>query len=279
MELFLVVLFIIACALCWGSFLNVVAYRISFDKPLLTKRSKCQSCSQTIIWYDNIPIISWFTLKGKCRHCKSPISMIYPFVEFLTAAVIAGLCVKFFLPAYRALSIGTLFTFTNTLSTQHYNLLYFFAYTIFFTALILAITTDLFALVIAQIFTLWLIPIGLVFSYLNILPINLFESITGALLGYGVLWLINVIFKTITKKEGIGIGDMELLAMIGAFIGPVGVWSSLILGTTAGLFIGSGYLLITHKNKNTRIPFAPFLAGGAIAFVFFKSALVMFFLY
>lgn len=251
--------------LSWGSFLNVVAYRSICDKPFLKKRSSCNYCNKTISWYDNIPVLSWIILKAKCRLCKKPISILYPFVETLTAIVMTFLFFKFF-------SFKGFFIFHSQ------NIFPFVAYFIFFTALIIAIRTDLQALVIPQLFSLWLIPLGLLFSFLGFTQINLLQSMIGAVVGYGSLWIVAKIFKLITKKDGLGVGDMELLGFIGSFLGPLGVWFSILIGSFAGLLIGGSYLLFAKKSKMTPIPFGPFLALGATIYFFFKSYLILFFI-
>jgi len=245
---------IVLIFLCWGSFLNVVAYRSICDIPFFAKRSVCPYCKNIIFWYDNIPILSWFFLRGKCRHCKKSISYLYPFIEILTVVILTSL----------------LFKVDDILS--------FWVFFLFFSALIVSTRTDLQAMVIPQIFSLWLVPVGIVFAFFDLLNITVLQSLGGAVLGYGGLWLIAKIFKVITKKEGLGVGDMELLAMIGAFLGPVGVWFSLFIGSFSGLLIAGGYLLLTKKSKETKIPFGPFLALGATIYFFFNEYLVCFWL-
>ncbi len=256
----IIFLFIFLIFLCWGSFLNVVAHRSISDQPFLETRSKCPFCNKVIAIYDNIPVLSWCLLKGKCRNCKKPISILYPFIEILTAVVLTGVFFKTFF-------------FYNFFIFSFISILSFVAYLIFFSALIIGIRTDLQALVIPQIFSLWLIPMGILFSLFDLIDISFYESIVGAILGYGVLWLTAKTFTHFTKKEGLGVGDMELLAMIGAFLGPIGVWFSLLAGSISGLIIAGIYLLITKKATSTKIPFGPFLALGAIIYFFFKEYL------
>ena len=246
-------LFLILTFLCWGSFLNVVAYRITFEKPFFTRRSVCPHCNKIIKWYDNIPVLSWIILKRKCRACSKIISWLYPFTEIITAI-----------------------TMTNLFFNSYYNIPLFFSYFIFFSALIVATRTDLEAMVIPQLFSLWLVPAGIIFSALHFTKITVLESLLGTTLGYGVLWIVAKVFKLVTKKDGLGQGDMELLAMIGSFLGPIGIWFALTIGSIAGLLIGGTYLLITKKLKTTRIPFGPFLALGAIIYFFYEKTILMF---
>ena len=150
----------------------------------------------------------------------------------------------------------------------------FISHFIFFSALIVATRTDLEALVIPQIFSLWLVPVGILFSYLNFTEITFLQSFIGAILGYAGLWIVAKLFKFFTKKEGLGIGDMELLAMIGAFLGPFGIWFTILIGSFTGLLISGFYILITKKDRYTQIPFGPFLALGATIYFFFKDFLI-----
>jgi leader peptidase (prepilin peptidase) / N-methyltransferase len=247
------ILFLILIFLCWGSFLNVVAYRITFDKKFLTTRSVCIHCNKIIKWYDNIPVFSWIRLKGKCSVCRKTISWLYTFTEIVTAILMTILFIRYF-----------------------DNIPLFLSYFIFFSALIVATRTDLEAMVIPQLFSLWLVPVGIILSVLNFTKITVLESLLGAILGYGVLGIVAKVFKFVTKKDGLGQGDMELLAMIGSFLGPIGIWFALTIGSIVGLFIGGGYLLITKKLKTTRIPFGPFLALGAIVYFFYENTILMF---
>ena len=232
--------------LCWGSFLNVVAYRLTYDIPFFKKRSQCPLCGKIIPWYDNIPVVSWILLRARCRFCSAAISFLYPFIELASGIIFTALY------------------FVGKLTPATF---------IFTSALLVAVRTDLQAMVIPQIVSLWLVPVGVAMSFLGLTGIFGFESILGAALGYGVLWGMASLFRVLTKKDGLGVGDMELLAMIGSFLGPLGVWFSLMIGSVSGVLIGGGYLLVTKKGPNERIPFGPFLALGAILYLFFKLVL------
>ncbi len=256
-EPIIFLLFFIVLGLCWGSFLNVVAYRFTFDEPFFTCRSHCPSCKKTIVFYDNIPVISWILLNRRCRQCNTIISWIYPFIEVTTSFLITALALHMFeLP-----------------NINISNLPAFFAYFILFSALIVATATDFHAMVIPQLVTVWLIPIGIGCAFFEFINISLFESIGGIILGYGILWLTSWLFKQATHQDGIGEGDFELLAMIGSFLGIKGVWFSLMGGSVIGLLGGGAYLMLTVKNKKTPIPFGPCLAIGAIIFFFYGKYL------
>ncbi|KKP22467.1 MAG: Type 4 prepilin-like protein leader peptide-processing enzyme [candidate division TM6 bacterium GW2011_GWF2_28_16] len=258
-----VIIFLIIIFLCWGSFLNVVAYRSIFDKNFFQKRSTCNNCNGLIKFYDNIPVISYLILKAKCRQCKAKISVLYPVIEILTSLILTLLFFNIFY-------INNNFIFYNK------NILEFFAYFIFFSALIISTRTDLEALVIPQAFSIYLVPVGFIFAYFNLLKINFWDSIIGAFFGYLILFLTAKIFKFFTKKEGLGEGDMELLALIGAFIGFAGVWYTILIASLTGSLIGVIYLLITKKTRDLQIPFGPFLSFGAIVYFFLNTFIRIF---
>ena len=144
---------------------------------------------------------------------------------------------------------------------------------LFFSALIVTVRTDLETMLISRVVTLFLIPVGLVASATGYLPISLTTSITGALLGYFLLWSINRLFYQATKQEGMGQGDMELLAFIGSFLGPLGVWNTVLIGSCAGSVVG---LIVMLSTKSRKIPFGPFLAMGAFAQVLLEQVLFSF---
>lgn len=247
MILSLALVFILS--LLWGSFLNVVGHRLIRGLSIISPRSHCPLCKHAIAWYDLIPILSWFILKGHCRACGKHISALYPFIEFLTALTFTGL-----------------FTLVNPDFIP--------AYFLFFSALIVTIRTDLETLLISRIVTLFLIPLGILASFLYVLPLYPLESVLGSILGYGFLWATAKIFFLVTGKEGMGQGDLELLAFIGAFIGPLGVWATLLISTITGSIIGITYMRLMRKSHSIKIPFGPFLALGAMLYVLFEPFFV-----
>lgn len=234
--------------LCWGSFLNVVAYRLIHDGSFIKPRSFCPHCHHTLAWYDLIPLFSWIVLRGHCRYCHKSISWLYPFIELVTVLFLSLLI--FCVPSN-----------------------YLFAYFIFFSALIVTIRSDLETMLISRFVSLFLVPLGFLFSAINLLPITLFESIWGAVFGFCLLYSIGKIFYLFTKKEGLGQGDVDLLSFIGSFLGFYGCWFSLLLGSILGSIIGLVHILYTRSNTSHKIPFGPFLAIGAILFVLLKPFL------
>lgn len=255
----LLLICVIMVSLCWGSFLNVVAYRSINDKPFFQKRSTCNFCNKLIAWYDNVPVISWLFLKGRCRYCKKRISYLYPFIEILTSILMTALFFRIFEYGFY---LNSIFSFVS--------------FGLFFSALIVAVRTDLQDLVIPQIFSIWLVPVGLVFAHLGFLKITFLQSLFGAIAGYAILWLVAFLFKFFTKKDGLGQGDMEFLALIGAFLGPFGVWITILIASFSGLLVGGSYLLLTKKGQSEQIPFGPFLALGAVIYFFYKNYFIFY---
>ncbi len=188
-------------------------------------------------------------MRGKCRNCKKPISALYPFIELLTAVI---------------------FTSAYLYIPMHY----YVGYGLFFSALIVTIRSDLHTMLISRFATLFLIPAGIALSFLGLLPLSPIESIIGAVAGYLFLYVVSTVFTFLTGKSGIGQGDIDLLAFIGSFCGLFGCWASILIGSIAGSIIGICYLLIARPKQPVKIPFGPFLAGGALLFVFFEPLFI-----
>jgi leader peptidase (prepilin peptidase) / N-methyltransferase len=230
----------------WGSFLNVVAYRLLQDAGPFG-RSRCPLCAAPIAWYDNIPLVSWFLLRRRCRHCKNFISWLYPFIELLTAVIFWLIFIK--IPVH-----------------------YWFGYGALSSALIVAVRTDLEAMLVSRYATLGLIPVGLTFAFFGLLPITVLQSFFGFSSAYIFLYGLAVAFWWVMKKEGMGSGDVELLAGIGAFVGFPGWWFSLMYAAVVGSLVGIFYLVITGWRSNSvRLPFCPFLAVGTWVYLFWPE--------
>ena len=239
-------LFFSVFALIWGSFLNVVACRLMNNGNIIRPRSHCPNCKTPIAWYDNIPVLSFILLGGKCRTCKKPISFLYPFIEL------------------SALSFVLLYAQVPE---------YFFAYALFFSALLVTVRTDLEYMLISRLTTIGVIPCAWLLSYFGMLPITLYTSIVGTVVGYASLWIIAYIFYALTKKHGLGEGDFDLLALIGAFCGSGGVFITVLIGSWIGTFISIVYIIAAKKNLQAKIPFGPFLAFGAMCYVIGQDAI------
>jgi leader peptidase (prepilin peptidase)/N-methyltransferase len=234
----------------WGSFLNVVACRLIKSQSIIYPRSHCPNCKHIIAWYDNIPVLSWLLLRAKCRFCKKPISILYPFVELLTAGSLTLLYIH--QPEY------------------------FMGYALFFSALLVIVRTDLQYMLISRLSSIGMIPFAWILSYFNILPLTLSASLLGTVVGYLTLWLVAYLFYALTKKHGLGEGDFDLLALIGSFCGIEGVFISILIGSWVGTIISLAYIAISGKNIHIKVPFGPFLAFGAMSYVIWHDVIEQF---
>jgi leader peptidase (prepilin peptidase) / N-methyltransferase len=272
--------FVVFCTifgLMVGSFLNVVIHRLpkmmeNTEKsyvaetygvqpatPLPTKynivtpRSACPGCGHEITALENIPIVSYLMLGGKCKGCKAKISMRYPLVEALTGALIGAV-------AYN-------YGYTNSA---------LFAF-VFVFALIALTFIDFDTQLLPDDITLPLLWLGLLFN-LNGGFADLKSAVLGAVFGYLILWSVYWLFKIATGKEGMGYGDFKLLAAIGAWFGWQLLPAVILLSSVVGAVIGIGMILFRGKSSGTAIPFGPFLALGGIAALFFGQQLASFYL-
>ena len=247
---FLIVTIIFIFGMCIGSFLNVCIYRLPTSKSIADPpRSICPSCKSPIRFYDNIPVLSYIWLKGRCRNCDAPISFRYPMVELMNGIVAMGLFFKF------GLSLESL------------------VYFVFISSLLVITFIDLDHQIIPDIITLPGIPMGLVASFA--LPTITFKaSALGLLIGGGSLWFVAWAYNLIARRDGMGGGDIKLLAMIGTIIGWQGVIFTIFASSVVGSCIGITMMLIKDKNMKYAIPFGPFLSIGAIAYVFFGSQII-----
>jgi leader peptidase (prepilin peptidase)/N-methyltransferase len=236
-----------------GSFLNVCIYRLPLKRSIVTPPSACPSCGYRIRFYDNIPVLSYLMLWGRCRKCGTHISLIYPAVELATGLISMALLVKY-----------------NILNE---NFPSFFIYLIFISALICIGFIDLEHQIIPDVISIPGIIAGLFFS-LVINHIPWIDSVAGILAGGGILYLVAILFELIMKKEGMGGGDIKLLAMIGAFLGWKALPFVILVSSLSGSIIGGTALMMSKKGIRTRIPFGPFLALGAILYVFFGKEII-----
>ena len=234
---------------CIGSFLNVCIFRIPESRSIVSPGSACPKCNTNIKFYDNIPIISWLLLLGKCRTCSEPISARYPMVELLTGLLALASVIRF------GISID------------------FLIYFVFISTLVLITFIDLDHQIIPDFISLPGIPIGLVASFL-LTSLSFKDSLIGLLIGGGSLFLVAWGYQLVTGKEGMGGGDIKLLAMIGAFIGWQGVCFTIFIASATGSLIGAVLMLFAQKDLKFAVPFGPFLSIGAIAYLFFGHELI-----
>ncbi|MGA2462962.1 MAG: prepilin peptidase [Thermodesulfobacteriota bacterium] len=236
-----------------GSFLNVCIIRLPKEESIIIPGSHCPQCNHPIKFYDNFPLISYLLLGGKCRYCKRSISAQYPLVEGTTAISSLLLFLKYGL-----------------------SLSYFFYFS-FVAALIIITLIDLYHQIIPDVISIPGIGVGLL-GALIIPHITFFNSLLGILLGGGSLFVVATFYQWLFKREGMGGGDVKLLAMIGAFLG----WDAVILTILLSSLIGSitGIIIMVLKGKDFKyaIPFGPFLSLGAVIALFYKNEIISWYL-
>jgi leader peptidase (prepilin peptidase)/N-methyltransferase len=249
MATYLTEFLIFIFGLCIGSFLNVCIYRLPKSKSIVHPRSMCPHCGALIRSYDNIPILSYLALKGKCRHCETSISFRYPVIELMSGIFAVGVFLKYGL-TYEAV-----------------------IYYAFVAALLVITFIDIDHQIIPDVITLPGIPIFFAASFA--LPeITVVESILGILIGGGSLFSIAWLYHLLTQKEGMGGGDIKLLAMMGAIIGWQGVLFAIFVASAVGTVSGMLLMLKNRKTMKLAIPFGPFLAIGGTAYILFGPQLI-----
>lgn len=236
-----------------GSFLNVCIHRMPRDESLIFPASHCPACSGPIAPFDNIPIISYLTLRGKCRHCHQPISWRYPLVELLNGLGYVFLLWKFGLTAQTGV------------------------YAFLFSALLVVTFIDLDHQIIPNEITLPGIVVGVLASAW-ILPQGLWDSLIGFLLGGGLFYLIAEVSFRVLKQEGMGGGDIKLIAMIGAFLGWQSVLVTIFIGAFVGSVVGLFLILVKGRGRRVPIPFGPFLTLGAVTSMFWGHEILIWYL-
>ena len=225
-----------------GSFLNVCIYRLPREKSIVTPGSSCTLCGKPISFYDNIPILSFLILRGRCRHCKAVISWQYVTVELLTALLYMALFGLYGL----SLELGVMLLFVSVLIALSF--------------------IDLEFKIIPDVLSLGGIVAGGILCFFRS-SFSYMDALLGILLGGGVLWAIATGYELLRKREGMGGGDVKLLAMIGSFCGIKGVLFSLVFGSFLGTLVGIPVMLIKHADTKYALPFGPFLSFGAVLYV------------
>lgn len=240
-----------------GSFLNVCIYRLPRDLSVVSPRSFCPECEGLIHWYDNVPLLSFLWLRGKCRKCGARIPFRYPLVELLTAA--AFFCAFLFLGA----SLAAV------------------KFSIYGAILIALVFSDLEERILPDEFTIGGTVVGVVLAYFVHLDWGLVslllhsvrnqgllsagESVFSALICAGALWLVAMLYQKVRHREGLGLGDVKMVAMIGAFVGTQTALLTLIVGSLLGAVVGLFYIWFTGKDASTyELPFGTFLGVAAL---------------
>jgi leader peptidase (prepilin peptidase) / N-methyltransferase len=222
-----------------GSFLNVVIYRLPRGQSVVTPPSRCPNCGYALQWYDNVPVLGWLMLGGRCRKCRTPISPQYPIVEFITGAL-------FVLVAWATPDVALLASRLTLVCI-----------------LIALFGIDLEHQILPNTITLPGIAIGLIFS--AVAAPGWRDAVLGALLGGGLLYGIAAAYYLVRREEGLGMGDVKMLAMIGAFLGWKAVLVTLVLSSFSGAIIGVGLIAAQRGGMRLALPFGTFLALGALA--------------
>ena len=243
-------IFVVILGSLWGSFANVCIYRLPKGKGVVSGRSHCPKCKKEIVWQDNIPIISYLILKGKCRKCKRKISSQYPMVEMIN--------ILLFLIIY--------FLFGISLTTILLMILSLSFLIIFFI--------DLKHFIIPNSITFSMMALGFIKSFdpnLNSIFPNYINSLIGGLFGYGVIFSIIFFYKQIRKKEGMGLGDAKLLAVIGFWFGWIAIPFVLFLSSIFALVSVIPDLIKKNKKMTSQIPFGPYIILATIFYLVFKN--------
>jgi leader peptidase (prepilin peptidase)/N-methyltransferase len=222
-----------------GSFLNVCVHRLPRRQSLVHPGSRCPHCGYVLRWYDNIPVLSYVILGGRCRQCREHIAFRYPALELATFVLF--------------LIHGAVFGWTALLAVR----------LIFACAMVVLFAIDLEHHLLPDVITLPGIVAGLVFS--AVLPPGLIASLIGMLVGGGVLWLIGEAYFRYSGQEGMGGGDVKMLAMIGAFLGWKLVLVTLVLSSILGSLIGVVVIVVKRGGMKYALPYGTFLALGALA--------------
>lgn len=250
-----------------GSFLNVCILRIPADKSIVQPASSCPKCGKAIAPYDNIPVLSWLFLGGKCRHCKEKISAMYPAVELLTGLLFLG-CYLVFGPTVNALKWAV------------------------FAALLVVLTiTDLRERLLPDAVNFFGLGAGLVFSLFTKsldgtalwlanrwfefpppqMALSFADAVLGALAGSGLLWIVAEGYFRLRGREGMGLGDVKMMAAVGAFLGLKRTMMTVLAGSLLGSVIGIFLIAISKKGRDYELPFGTFLGAGALLVVFFGT--------
>lgn len=231
-----------------GSFLNVVIFRLPRGQSLNTPRSRCTRCGYSLRWFDNVPVVSWTLLRGRCRACRAPISVQYPVVELAT---------------------GLLFLLVVWLTPAGPQML---SRLILVCILVALFGIDLEHQILPNTITLPGIAVGMILSVLG--PPGWPAALIGVLVGGGVLYGIAGAYYLVRREEGLGMGDVKMLAMIGAFLGWKAVLVTLVLSSFSGALVGVALIAAQRGGMRLALPFGTFLALGAVAAMFVGDPLL-----
>jgi len=245
-----------------GSFLNVCVYRLPRDLSVVTPRSYCPECERTIAWYDNIPLVSYLVLAAKCRHCGARIPVRYPLLELATGLVFAGAVWRFGVSA-----TAVKFAILSAILLE-----------LVFSDLDTRILPDEFTIggtVLGLSLAYW-VPMdrGLVYIWLyrgwDPRVVSVLEALLGAAVASGALWLVGWLYQKLRDREGLGFGDVKMIAMLGAYFGLQRTLLVLVLGSILGSVAGLAFILIARKDAASyELPYGTFLGIAALGFIYF----------
>ena len=266
----LIGIFVVGLGLIIGSFLNVCIVRIPERKSIIWPASACPRCGAPIRPYDNIPVLSYVLLGGKCRACKAGISAMYPVVELCTAAL--------FWACYRIFGL-------NAQSSK---------WTLFSALMMVLVATDLRERILPDVVNYTGLAAGLVFSvfvpppdgsafwiasrlfghFLSPRTAGFADALLGAALGGGLLWLVSEAYFRLRKREGMGLGDVKMMLLVGAFLGVKRTMLTILVGSLLGSILGATFILARRKDAQYELPFGTFLGVAAVFVVFFGTPLL-----
>lgn len=242
-------IFVFLFGLCIGSFLNVCIYRLPAGRSIVRPRSMCPKCGHRLTAADNIPLLSYAVLRGRCRSCGVRISLRYPLVELLSGIMAAAVLYEFGLTPSALI------------------------YYIFIAALIVITFIDLDHRIIPDVITLPGIPFFFL-AALFLPEVSVRDSVTGFLAGGGILFLVAWSYERLTGKEGMGGGDIKLLAMMGTLMGWKGVIFTIFVSSATGTLVGVPLMLLNRADGKLALPYGPFLAAGGVVYLFFGPELI-----
>lgn len=232
-----------------GSFLNVVIHRLPRGESVAFPGSHCPACGAPIRPYDNVPVLSWLVLRGRCRVCRAPISARYPFVELANAVLWVAVFLR--APGWADFASGAFLC----------------------SACLALLAIDAEFRILPDRITLTGIAVGLALSFFSRVRTPA-SSFAGAAIGAGGLWLVAFLYEKWKKVEGMGLGDVKMLGMIGALLGASGVVVTVLLASVAGSLVGLALVAARRGSLQTALPFGVFLALGAVAALFWEPVLV-----
>jgi leader peptidase (prepilin peptidase)/N-methyltransferase len=247
-----------------GSFLNVVIHRLPRKQEIVVTPSACPSCGARIAPWDNVPILSWVLLGGRCRSCKAPISARYPVVEALGAAL--AVMIAWYTFVFHGWGEATTRDLAITAGT----------YLVFCLALLAITLIDLEHRIIPDKITFPVMILGL--ALVRWTDVTWIEALIGAAVGFGLLLLVGIVYEKLTGIEGMGGGDVKMAAMMGAFLGWKGIFLTIFLGSFLGSVAGIITIARGKGGRRTALPFGTFLAPAAVLVLFFGEALINWYL-